>query len=101
MSKFKFLNLSLIILTIVFFLPRFLIYKFGSDSAWTSFIYIYTLGAIFFVIGLALALQTKAVKLNLKSDLQWFCGVIFGFLFFLSLHGAWIYFALNGTKFIN
>lgn len=101
MPKFKFLTLSLFILLIIFALPRLLVTYLGSESPWTSFIYIYTLGAIFFIIGLALALQTKAVQLHLKSDRQWFRGVILGFLFFLSLHGAWIYFAMNGPQFLN
>jgi predicted Na+-dependent transporter len=101
MSKFKFIVITFIILLIVFALPRLLISNLGSENPWTSFLYIYTLGAIFFTIGLTLSIQTKAIRLDLKADRQWFRGVIFGFFFFLSLHGAWIYFALNGPQFLN
>lgn len=101
MTKSKFLIFFILLSVVVFSLPRVLLHYLGENNPWTSFIYIYVLGGIFFSIGLRITLSQHALKLNLKADRIWFRGVILGYIFFLSLHGAWIYFALHGPQYTN
>lgn len=88
-----------LILAFVFFLPRVLADSLGAESPWTSFIYMYALGGIFFMIGNWIAMSTGAVKWHRKSDRFWFLSVILGFGFFFSLHGFWIFYAINSPHY--
>jgi 4-hydroxybenzoate polyprenyltransferase len=82
-------------LLVTYFLPRLLSKYLTNENPWTSYIYIYTLGGLFFLIGLNIVVQTKSLNLNQKLDRTWLSNMILGFIFFASLHGVWIYLSQN------
>lgn len=79
-----------VILAFVFFYPRLLIEWLGESNPWTSYLYQYTFGAVFFAIGILLILKTKACVPGRGRDSLWLKILIAGFIFFASLHGIWV-----------
>ncbi|MCB9025574.1 MAG: hypothetical protein H6625_04590 [Bdellovibrionaceae bacterium] len=83
-----------IVLIFIYFYPRFLIDWLGKSNPWTSYLYQYTFGLIFFSLGILLILRTKACQLGRGRDSLWFKILIAGFFFFASFHGFWIFMSL-------
>ncbi len=77
-------------LAFIYFYPRFLISWLGKDNPWTSFLYQYTFGFIFFGLGILLILRTKAAVPGRGRDSLWLKILFAGFLFFFTLHAAWV-----------
>ena len=95
MNKLKFPMTVLMLALITYMYPRFLIQSFGADSPWTSFLYLYGHGFIFFSVGLWTILKTGACQLGRGYDTFWFKVLIFGFVFFATIHGTWVWLALS------
>lgn len=84
-----------VIAAFIFFYPRFLIDWLGIDNPWTSYLYQYTFGFIFFALGILLMLRTRACVPGRGRDSRWLAILIAGFIFFFTLHGVWVYLALT------
>lgn len=94
-SSVPILLLIVAILATIYVYPRILISTFGEASPWTSYLYMYGFGAIFFSIGIALILKTGSCKPGRGNDSYWLTWLLGGFIFFATLHGVWIYLALT------
>ena len=93
MSKENRVLISVLIpttLAFIFIYPRLLIEWLGESNPWTSFLYQYTFGALFFGLGILLILKTKACVPGRGRDSLWLKILIGGFLFFFTLHGVWV-----------
>ncbi len=87
---------TLVSLVVAFFFPRILIHTLGEAHPVTSYLYMYGLGFMVFLIGLVVVLRFGACRPNERPlDAFWFKVMIGGFVFFLSLHGLWILLALK------
>lgn len=85
----------LILFLVVFLLPRLLSYLLGGANPWSSFLYLYVLGGIVFVLGLHTIIRSKACDFNIPKDKFWFINTILGFIFFFTFHGFWIFISLK------
>ncbi|MCB0390779.1 MAG: hypothetical protein KDD58_05800 [Bdellovibrionales bacterium] len=79
----------------IFVYPRILIDWLGKANPWTSYLYQYTFGLVFFGIGILLVLRTKACIPGRGRDSLWLKILIAGFIFFASFHGLWVYMSLT------
>ena len=84
------LIVGLAILAFVFYYPRFLIDRLGESNPWTSYLYQYGFGLVFFVVGLCVILGSGACKLGRGRDTFWFGVLLAGFVGFATLHAVWI-----------
>ena len=62
---------------------------------WFPFIYLYGVGGIAFLIGMFLIIRTRALSLDKIHHKKWFFVLIFGFLYYASIHGTFIIMALK------
>jgi hypothetical protein len=83
------------IILFIYFYPRFLISQLGADNPWTSYLYMYGFGGVFFSIGMFMILKTKSCKLSRGRDSLYFNFLIGGFIYFATVHGLWIWLSLN------
>ena len=83
------------VLAFVFAYPRLLVILLGESSPWTSYLYQYGFGLVFFLSGILLILKTGACKFGRGHDNFWFGVLIAGFLVFAVGHAVWIWAALN------
>ncbi|MEC7854447.1 MAG: hypothetical protein VX924_03695 [Candidatus Neomarinimicrobiota bacterium] len=65
------------------------------ERTWLPFIYLYGVGGIVFTLGMILILKTKALRLNFSRHKKWLWLLLYGFLFWLSLHLTFILLALG------
>jgi len=84
-----------VVLTFIYFYPRFLIAQLGEANPWTSYLYQYTFGLLFFSLGLLLVIRTKACQIGRGRDSLWLKILIAGFVFFATFHGVWVYMSLT------
>jgi len=82
--------ITAIILVFIFAWPRLLVGVFGIDSPWTSHLYKYGFGAVFFFTGVFIVLKNGACNLKRYQDRLWFRYLIIGFFWYLILHALWI-----------
>lgn len=78
----------------IFVFPRVLISSLGADNPWTSYLYLYVFGFIYFGLGMVLIRKTGALKMGRGRDSFWWKVMIAGFCFFAGLHALWICLAL-------
>ena len=83
-----------VLLGIVFAFPRLLSTWLGNDNPWTSYLYMYGFGLVFFSLGILLILKTGACKPGRGRDRFWLGVLLGGFVFFATLHAVWILAAL-------
>ena len=62
---------------------------------WLPFLYLYGVGGIAFLIGMSLIIRTKALSLDKIHHKKWLFVLIFGFLYYASIHGSFIIMALR------
>ena len=62
---------------------------------WFPFIYLYGVGGIAFLIGMFLIIWTRALSLRKMHHKKWLFVLIFGFLYYASIHGTFIIMALK------
>ena len=62
---------------------------------WLPFIYLYGVGGIAFLIGMYLITRTQALSLDKIHHKKWLFVLIFGFIYYASIHGAFIMIALK------
>jgi hypothetical protein len=64
-------------------------------NTWLPFIYLYGVGGIAFLIGMYLITRTRALSLDKIHHKKWLFVLIFGFIYYASIHGAFIMMALK------
>jgi len=64
-------------------------------QTWLPFIYLYGVGGIAFLIGMYLITRTRALSLDKIHHKKWLFVLIFGFIYYASIHGAFIMMALK------
>lgn len=62
---------------------------FSTDSIWLPYLYLYGVGLIIFLVGLALILGFRACVLTRKDDRFWFGVLVFGFVWYAGIHLVW------------
>ena len=62
---------------------------------WLPFIYLYGVGGIAFFIGMYLIRRTRALSLDKIHHKKWLFVLIFGFIYYASIHGMFILMALQ------
>ena len=83
------------IISVVYFLPRFLVKTIGEQSPWISYIYTYGLGSFFFISSLILLLNQK-IHLRRRKQVKIFISIVTLMLLWgIVLHGSWIFLALK------
>jgi hypothetical protein len=88
-------TLILILLAVIYSYPRWIIAKLGEENPWTSYLYQYGFGLIFFLVGITIILKAGACRPGRGRDTFWL-GVLFsGFVFFAAVHALWILASLN------
>jgi hypothetical protein len=84
-----------ILLSVIYSYPRWIIAKLGESNPWTSYLYQYGFGLIFFLIGIYVILKAGSCRPGRGRDSFWL-GVLFsGFIFFAVAHAVWIVASLN------
>jgi hypothetical protein len=63
-------------------------------NSWLPFLYLYIGGGIFFFAGMLLIRKAKSIDMRLKKDRFWWKVMIFGFFYFVAIHGLLIIAAL-------
>ena len=62
---------------------------------WLPFLYLYGVGGIAFLIGMFLIVKTKALIYKKSHHKKWLVVLVFGFIYYASIHGFFIIMALN------
>ena len=62
---------------------------------WLPFIYLYGVGGIAFLIGMFLIIRNRALILEKIHHKKWFVVLVFGFVYYAFINGAFILMALN------
>jgi len=88
--KLKAVGIIAVLLGVVYVYPRMLISTLGESSPWTSYLYMYGLGLVVFVMGLTLIRKTGALVPGRGKDTMWWRILIGGYLLFFTLHGLWV-----------
>lgn len=84
-----------VLLAFIFIFPRIIISLLGEASPWTSYLYQYGFGLVFFLIGIYIIFKSGSCKLGRGHDTFWFGVLIAGFIFFAGGHAIWILAALR------
>jgi len=58
------------------------------SHSWLPFMYLYGLGGLLFVSGILITVKSKSLNLNKISHWRWFWTLIFGFIWYMSLHAS-------------
>lgn len=56
------------------------------DRVWLPYLYLYGVGGLIFIAGLVLVLKSGAMNLKRASHRRWLGVLIFGFVWYMSLH---------------
>lgn len=94
-SKLKLLLIIASVIAFIFFYPRWLISALGAENPWTSYLYMYGLGFVVFLIGMVIIRSSGSLVLGRGRDSHWYKYLLGGFIFFAALHGIWIYLSLT------
>ena len=62
---------------------------------WLPFIYLYGVGGVAFLIGMFLIIRNRALTLEKIHHKKWLVVLVFGFVYYAFIHGAFILMALN------
>ena len=79
-----------LLLGLVYLYPRLIIAWLGPANPWTSYLYQYGFGLVFFAIGIRLILRTGACRPGRGRDRFWLAVLLVGFVFFATAHALWI-----------
>jgi len=63
-------------------------------NTWLPFIYLYSVGGVFFLSGMIIIKKSKAVNFDKKRHRYWWNVTIFGFFYFMVFHALLILAAL-------
>ena len=57
---------------------------------WATYIYLYAVGGIAFLIGMYLIIKTRSLNLKKDHHKKWLVVLIAGFIYYASIHGFFI-----------
>ena len=63
---------------------------------WLPFIYLYGVGGLAFLIGIALIIKTNALNTSSNGHKNWLIILLFGFYYYAGIHAFFILIALKG-----
>ena len=67
------------------------------EQTWLPFLYLYGIGGIAFLFGMLIIIKNRALRLNYPVHSKWVWILIYGFLFYASIHTLFIFIAI-GSK---
>ena len=67
------------------------------NQTWLPFLYLYGVGGIAFIIGMLIIIKSRALRLTYALHSKWVRVLIFGFIFYASIHALFIFIAV-GSK---
>ncbi len=67
------------------------------SHVWLPYIYLYGMGGLLFFMGIFVTLKAGSFNLRRKSHKNWFFVLMFGFVWFLVMHGCWTLAAIGQT----
>ena len=88
--KILILALFCCFIAFVYFFPRYLTNYLGENHFLSSYLYIYTLGILFFSLNIFLLLRSKALYLKREGEKKWLFLFIIGLICAMTMHGTWI-----------
>lgn len=65
------------------------------QQTWLPYIYLYGVGGLFFLLGMIIIRKSGAIDLKKKKHRYWNRVLIFGFFWFMTIHGILTIAALN------
>lgn len=65
------------------------------EHSWLPFIYLYGLGGILFILGIIITHRATALDLSRPKHRMWMVILIFGFVWYFSIHGLLNLAAMN------
>ncbi|MCH7730889.1 MAG: hypothetical protein IIB44_00020 [Candidatus Marinimicrobia bacterium] len=68
------------------------------SHTWWPFLYLYGLGGLLFLAGIIITIKSGSFNLKRPSHQKWFWVLIFGFIWYLALHGTMTLAALGHEK---
>ena len=66
---------------------------------WIPYIYLYGVGGGIFLIGMFIILRSKSLKLERVRHKNWYQILIFGFLYYMGIHGLFTFIAIGEMLF--
>ena len=67
----------------------------GFTRVWLPFIYLYGMGGVFFLAGMAIIIGSKAMNLKFVLHKKWLRVLIFGFFWYMFIH---FFFTMLATR---
>ena len=68
----------------------------ATFRTWLPFIYLYGVGGLAFLIGIALIIKTNALNISSPGHKNWLIILLFGFYYYAGIHAFFILIALKG-----
>jgi len=69
------------------------------SHSWLPFIYLYGLGGLLFISGIIITLKSGSFNLKNHVHQQWLWVLVFGFIWYMTMHGVLTLVALGYYKF--
>jgi hypothetical protein len=69
------------------------------SRSWVPYIYLYGVGGGIFLIGMFIILRSRSLKLERVRHKEWYKILIFGFVYYLCIHGVFSLFAVRSTAY--
>ena len=69
------------------------------SRTWIPYIYLYGVGGGIFLIGMFIILQSRSLKPEIVRHKEWHQILIFGFLYYMGIHGFFTFIAIGETLF--
>ena len=69
------------------------------SHSWLPFIYLYSLGGLLFLSGIIITLKSGSFNLKNHVHKQWLWVLVFGFIWYMMMHGVLTLVALGYNKF--
>lgn len=88
LSTLLILSLLCCLIAFVYFFPRYLVNHLGENHFLSSYLYIYTLGILFFSLNIFLLLRSKALNVKREGEKKWLFIFILGLICTMTLHGT-------------
>jgi len=69
------------------------------SHSWLPFMYLYGLGGLLFISGILITIRSGSLNLDSVSHWRWFWTLIFGLVWYMSIHASLILAALGFVNF--
>ena len=69
------------------------------SRTWVPYIYLYGVGGGIFLIGMFIILRSRSLKLERVRHKEWYKILIFGFFYYMGIHGLFTFAAIGETMF--